>query len=70
MTDIVGAVALTFKDGCYEISYWHGTEITLVDRSDDEVGHDYDVWEQAARQHARDMDAVFLDLTAGEGEVE
>lgn len=59
----VRAVTLTFKDGCYEISYWHGKEITLVDRSDDEIGHDYDQWESAARQHARDMGARFIDLT-------
>lgn len=67
---VVTAVTLTFKDGCYEISYWHGAEITLVDRSDDEVGHDYEQWESAARQHARDMEAVFLDLTGPDGAVQ
>jgi hypothetical protein len=59
----VDTVALKKVGGFYEIYYWHSGEETLVDRSDDEVGHEYDTWADAARQHARDMEAVFLDLT-------
>jgi hypothetical protein len=49
--------------GYYAICYGHGETETLVDKSDDEIGHEYEVWEQVARQHARDNTAEFRDLT-------
>jgi hypothetical protein len=47
----------------FQIYYHHGADETLVDESDDEVGHEYETWLQAAAQHARDNNALFLDKT-------
>jgi len=43
MRDIVHTVSLRRYVRRYQIYYHHGSCETLVDESDDEIGHDYEV---------------------------